>query len=207
MVSQVFYSERKKPGLVEALSGEVDWKSCIYDTEQENLNVLPTGRRCERPLELISGEQFQSLVNELLTHYDRIIFDTPPVLAVSDTHVIAEYTDCIMLVIKSFKTGRKNVERAVQSFEDFERKPRGVILNSLPAGKKSYYYYYSGQYYGSYGSYGEDEQKERKQQKKKSKKKDKPKKKAHAQDQLKNPESDKNTDTVDKQDQGEKDVY
>ncbi len=94
-------------------------------------------------------------MEEALLLYDRIIVDTAPVNAVSDTLVLVPHVQTICLVIRAGSTPRKAVMRAAKALTDIQCKPAGVVLNYLPErhGIGYYYYYYSGEY-GATGVYG-----------------------------------------------------
>jgi Mrp family chromosome partitioning ATPase len=82
-----------------------------------------------------------------------VVIDTAPMLAVSDTLLIAPHADVVCLVLRSFRTAQKTAARAVKSLADIKCRPAGIVLNFVPSGSGSYYYY-SGKYYGSYGAKG-----------------------------------------------------
>ena len=85
--------------------------------------------------------------------FDRVVIDTAPMLAVSDTLLIAPHADVVCLVLRSFRTPQKTAARAVKALTDIHCRPAGIVLNFVPSGSGSYYYY-SGKYYGSYGAKG-----------------------------------------------------
>lgn len=152
-VSTVFFGEHRKPGLGEVLSGQVALDEAIQKTDIEGLNILTAGGRAPNPSELLALETLPALIAEALQTYDRVVIDTAPVLAVSDGLLIAAYVDAVCVVLRAFKTPRKNVVRAIKALSEINCKPVGTILNFLPTGSGSYYYY-SGRYYGSYHSKG-----------------------------------------------------
>jgi capsular exopolysaccharide synthesis family protein len=153
MISPVFFGEHRKPGLSEVLSGQIAVEEAIIATEIENLFVLTAGGRAPNPAELIATPRLREMIDEALTIYDRVVIDTAPVLAVSDTLLIAPYANVSCLVVRACSTSRKTAARAVRALTDIKCRPAGVILNFLPTGAGSQYYY-SGKYYGSYSSKG-----------------------------------------------------
>ncbi len=152
-VSPVFFGEHRKPGLSEVLSGQIVLEEAIIATEIENLSVLTAGGRAPNPAELIATPKMRELLEEALSIYDRIVIDTAPVLAVSDGLLIAPYVNVSCLVIRACSTTRKTASRALRALTEIKCRPAGVILNFLPTGSGSEYYY-SGKYYGSYSSKG-----------------------------------------------------
>ncbi len=153
--SIVFFGENRKPGLSEVLLRTCAMKSAIMPTHIDNLSILTAGGRAPNPSELLTNENIQRVLSEALAKYDRIVVDSAPLLAVSDTLLIAPHIELCTLVVRAFSTPRKMVMRALKSLEETKTEPAGLILNFLPSGRGGYYaYYYSGKYYGSYGAKG-----------------------------------------------------
>ena len=153
MVSRVFFGEQRKPGVVDILAGACVLRDAIQDTEVEDLKVLTAGNRAPNPAELLSASKLVDLIKEALQTYDRVVIDTAPVLAVSDSLLIAPHVDVTCLVLRSFRTPRKTFMRAIKALDDIRCRPVGVVFNFMPTGAGSYYYY-SGKYHGDYGTKG-----------------------------------------------------
>lgn len=153
-ISRVFYGMNRKPGLSEVLLGSVSLESAATPSGVEGLNVLTAGGRSSNPSELLAGRPFRDLLSHALKNYDRVVVDSAPVLAVSDTLLIAPGVDVVLLVARSFMTPAKIVNRAIKSLTDIKIRPAGIVFNCLPTEASSYAYYYSGKYYGSYGTKG-----------------------------------------------------
>ena len=150
MVSRVFFGSRRKPGLNEVLTKQVLLSEAIISTELENVSVLTTGGDAVNPSELLSAQSWNDILREAALTYDRIVIDSAPVLAVSDSLLLAPHVDVTCLVIRSFKTPTKTVARALKALAEIKCTPVGTVINFMPTGTGSYYYY-SGKYYGSYG--------------------------------------------------------
>jgi capsular exopolysaccharide synthesis family protein len=153
--SIVFYGENRKPGLSELLMRSCTMKNAIMSSHIDGLSVLTAGGRAPNPSELLTFENLERVMSEALSKYDRVVVDSAPLLAVSDTLLVAPHVDLCTLVVRAFGTPRKMVARAIKSLEEIKTQPAGLILNFLPSGRGGYYaYYYSGKYYGSYGAKG-----------------------------------------------------
>lgn len=153
--SIVFFGENRKPGLSEVLMQTCTMKNAIVPTHIDNLQIMTAGGRAPNPSELLTFENIDRVLKEALSKYDRIVVDSAPLLAVSDTLLIAPHIDLCTLVVRAFITPKKMVMRALKSLEEAKTNPAGLILNFLPSGRGGYYaYYYSGKYYGSYGAKG-----------------------------------------------------
>jgi Mrp family chromosome partitioning ATPase len=93
------------------------------------------------------------LVEQALEKFDRVVIDSAPIHAVSDTLLIARRVHTACLVVRAGKTPRKAVRRAVQLLKDAGAPLSGVVLNMMPRGGFSGYYYdtyYNYQYHGYY---------------------------------------------------------
>jgi capsular exopolysaccharide synthesis family protein len=153
--SIVFFGENRKPGLSEVLLRTCSMKNAIVPTHIDNLQIMTAGGRAPNPSELLTFENIDRVLKEALEKYDRVVIDSAPLLAVSDTLLIAPHIDLCTLVVRAFITPKKMVMRAIKSLEETKTSPAGLILNFLPSGRGGYYaYYYSGKYYGSYGAKG-----------------------------------------------------
>jgi capsular exopolysaccharide synthesis family protein len=140
-------------GLSNLVLREADFDDVIKTTDIPNLFVLPCGPLPPNPAELLMTKAFADTLAELSRRYDRILLDSPPVLAVTDAVVLAKQADGIILVAKAGKTIRDDVKRAARQFSDVDANIVGVVLNELDVRDRGYGYYY--QYYG-YG-YGTEE--------------------------------------------------
>ena len=97
-----------------------------------------------------TNPQYPKVLNN---HYDYVIVDSPPVLPVSDTMVIAQATDYLFYVVRSDVTRLLSLMSGVKKLKNINKKLDGFILNDLDTSKHSYYgYYYQQNYYYS----GED---------------------------------------------------
>jgi polysaccharide biosynthesis transport protein len=119
------------------------------------LYVLAGGHRAPNPAEILSGASFTRLLAEAAKNFDRIVIDSAPVLAVSDTLLMAPHVQTICLIIRARKTPRPAVQRALSLISATGIRPAGLILNRLPQTRGyGYYYYYASPGYGKgEGSY------------------------------------------------------
>ena len=134
--------------------GQLAFADALHHTDFENLTVLPAGSRSPNPAELLASAAFPQVIELALKYFDRIVIDTAPIVAVSDTLVIAPRVQTVLLVIEWNKTPSTVTKRALNLLRDAGKSPSGLIINRLPSHTRGYYYYYSPGYYGSKGVYG-----------------------------------------------------
>jgi polysaccharide biosynthesis transport protein len=123
------------------------------------LSILAGGTRAPNPAELLSGHCFADLIAKASAVFDRVVIDSAPVLAVSDTLLMTAHVQSVCIVVRAGETARNAVHRALGLIAATGVRPAGVVLNRLPRTRGTgYYYYYASHGYGagegSYGSYG-----------------------------------------------------
>jgi capsular exopolysaccharide synthesis family protein len=148
------FDQPRGPGLSEYLIGEIDdINSIIHPTEIENLYLITAGGLPPNPSELLGSNNMAELVSRLEKDWEMILFDSPPIVAVTDASLISAETDGIAMVVKAGVTHRAAVDRALDTIKNVKSSLVGVILNSVNpetlGGKYSYYYSYYQYYYHS----------------------------------------------------------
>ena len=93
---------------------------------------MPSGSNVPNPSELLMQADFQQLINEGLALCDRIVFDTAPILPVSDTLLLASKVQTVVLMVQACKTSRKAVAHSVQLLNKANAPLGGIVLNLLP---------------------------------------------------------------------------
>lgn len=147
----------REPGLTEILTGKATAEAVLVPGGIENLDILPSGPLPPNSAELLSTERMTALLETLRRSHDRIIIDSPPVLAVADPAVLAQRTDAAIMVIRSGQTGRQALLEAMERLRDVGGDVLGVVVNALRHEMGyggSYYYYYREGYYGESSSRG-----------------------------------------------------
>ena len=142
------------PGLAEYLVGEVeDFISVLHSTKIENLSLVTAGGLPPNPSELLGSTRMSELVDDLEQKWDMIIFDSPPIVAVTDSSMISSEIDALIMVVKAGQTERAAVDRALDTISNVKSPLIGAILNGASqktlVGKYSYYYSYYNYYYHS----------------------------------------------------------
>ncbi len=134
----------------------------LQKTETENLSIMPSGEMPPNPSELLgSGKMFEilSLIRE---QADVIIIDSPPVMAVTDSAVLAPRVDGVLLVVKPGVTKLAVAAQAVEQLSRVNANILGVVLNEVDFSKSRYsYYQYKGYYYSYSAYYSEGKKKKR----------------------------------------------
>ena len=152
VIHKVFDCDRDN-GITSYLSGvEKDFKKLIQNTPIDNLSVVTSGIIPPNPSELLGSERMTNLIAKLESEWDMILFDSPPLVAVTDATMISKEIDQIIIVVKAGHTDSTAFNHTVTSLRNVNAPLGGIILNAVTSKNSygSYYYYY--QYYHYYGS-------------------------------------------------------
>lgn len=126
------------------------------NTPPGELFILAGGQRAPNPAELLGSGCFKDLIWEAATQFDRIVIDSAPILAVSDTLLMVPHIQSVCFVLRAAKTPRNAITRALTLLQAAGNRPAGLIVNRLPRRRGAgYYYYYASHGYGDGASYGD----------------------------------------------------
>jgi polysaccharide biosynthesis transport protein len=146
-----FFGVPNASGLVNFLTGNPDWRSLLFQAAPGGLSVLPSGPVPPNPADLLSSEYMPVLIREASKEYKFIVLDSPPLLNLADSRVLATLVDGVILVVGGGITPRELVHRAYASAVDAGSHVLGATINF--ADSKSDYYSY-GYHQGNNGHKG-----------------------------------------------------
>lgn len=135
-------------GLSDVLVGQAKPESVIQRTGLPNLDLVATGPFPANPAELILRNEFNAFIDYARRTYDRIVIDCPPVMAVSESSILASMVDGVVMVVWAGQTSRKLAQLSLQVLRQRGARMLGCVLNNLEFGRVGYYYYST--YYGYY---------------------------------------------------------
>lgn len=129
-------------GLTNVLTRQMELAEAVNPTDVEHLHVLPSGPIPPNPAELLGSRAMQQFFEMVMEEYDLVVFDTPPVLAVTDAQVLANKCDGTVLVVSSGKTEIDAATKSKELLTAAQAKLLGVVLNNKKSKDTQYYYYY-----------------------------------------------------------------
>ncbi|MCB1068742.1 MAG: polysaccharide biosynthesis tyrosine autokinase [Kiritimatiellae bacterium] len=135
-------------GFSDILSGQAKPDAVIQHTGNKNLDLIATGAFPANPAELFLRPEYRAFVEYVTRNYDKVIFDCPPIMAVSESAILASMVDGVLMIVWAGRTSRKLSQLAVQTMRQRGANILGCILNNLEFGRVGYYYYST--YYGYY---------------------------------------------------------
>src|SRR5690606_9929345 len=129
----------------------------IRSTEVDGLNYVARGTAPPNPSELLMTQRFAQFLEQMGEHYDLVIIDTPPALAVTDAAIVGKQAGSTLMITRFRENNPKEMERALQQLEAAGVNVKGSILNAIERSASSYYGYGYGYGYYHY-AYKSDEQ-------------------------------------------------
>ena len=152
VLHKVFNGNNEK-GITHLLSGlEEKWESVIQPTDIENLSIIYSGVIPPNPSELLGSVTMKKMVEELKENFEIILFDAPPIMAVTDAVVLSRLINQFILVVRFGSTDKDSIAHSLNSLSHVNTYLTGVVLNDLNQ-KNSYYsknyYSYSNYYYST----------------------------------------------------------
>ncbi|NRA26913.1 MAG: polysaccharide biosynthesis tyrosine autokinase [Opitutales bacterium] len=146
-------------GIVTHFEQGDDLDKCIVKELYPNLDVLPAGAKAKNPTQILNSPRIEELFTDLRKQYTKIIVDTPPLAAVSDTLNLLGHADGLIYVIKFNTVKRRSAKMNVRRLLDSNTPVFGAILNNIGLNISSYYYshYYDSAYSDYYVKIDEDQ--------------------------------------------------
>lgn len=137
----------REPGLTDIVLNKAAWTDVVKRDKSGLLDFIPAGAAANNvTLSLLYANKLRELVGEFKQRYDRILFDSPPVIGVSDASVLASISDGVVLLIQHRRNPESMVQRARQIIEGLKVPIVGVVLNQVPSGTGEDYGYYTNNY-------------------------------------------------------------
>jgi len=143
------FTIRNVNGLTDYLTADLELKALIKATRIPKLFLINVGPEPPNPAELLGSEKMDNLIETLKHSFDFILFDSPPVLTVSDAMVMGPGIDGTILVVWGGKTTKDALKQAKKKLDTLNIKCLGVVINNLNV--REHDYYYMRHYYGYYG--------------------------------------------------------
>jgi len=126
-------------GFSNALASLDNFEGAIRSTQVPNLDIMATGPKPANATELMESQLFTDFVERALEEYDHVIFDTGPMLLVSETAAMAPRVDGVVSVVKAASNSRGLLQRMRDSLRQIKAEHLGVVLNGVKAQGGGYY--------------------------------------------------------------------
>jgi len=149
-------------GLTDVLIGRVPLDDVVQEWGRGRLSVLPAGTVPPNPSELLGSAAMGRLITELRSKYDVVLFDTPPLLPVTDAAILSRFVGGVILVVAAGRANRHHVGGAISALENVGSSVSGIVLTMLPTKGPDAYGYGRYGYGYEYGADAESETGKRK---------------------------------------------
>ncbi|GGC85019.1 tyrosine protein kinase [Thalassobacillus devorans] len=129
-------------GLSSVLIGDKLMHEVVQQSDLDNLDLMSSGPIPPNPSELLGSRAMENFLQAAKQSYDVVIFDTAPVLAVTDGQILSNICDGVLLVTRSKQTEIDAGKKAVDLLQQVNANVLGAVLNDVEQKKSNYYYYY-----------------------------------------------------------------
>lgn len=147
--AQKHFDASARPGLVECLLGQVTLEEAIVEHPTSGAELLPAGSPAPNPPDLLGSRQMKLLLESLAEAYDLVVIDSAPVMAVSDTRILARFVDKTVFLVRWADTRRETAMAGLRQVVEAGADVAGVLLSMVDVKQHaSYGYADSGYYYG-----------------------------------------------------------
>jgi capsular exopolysaccharide synthesis family protein len=161
-----FFDREKSPGLTEYLTEESRLDSVIGQASIDNLSIVGCGLHSPNPAELLSTPMMHTFRKSVEKAYDFVIYDSSPLLLVTDSLVLASIVDGVILVVQSGETRTAVLAKSIEMLQQVGANIVGVVVNRFDYRSTLHSYYKSYTYY-TYEAPGDENGKTRQGRKRK----------------------------------------
>jgi capsular exopolysaccharide synthesis family protein len=129
-------------GLSDLIANGSNLDDALINIGIDNLTILPAGKVPRNPAELLGSGKMKNLISLLKTKYDYIIFDTPPVIPVTDAGLVGAQTDGVIMVIQANRTQKGIIKHSENLLKQAQAKLLGYIMTNIQYHIPGYIYRY-----------------------------------------------------------------
>jgi polysaccharide biosynthesis transport protein len=132
-------------GLSDAIVGNREWQDLIKISPESKLNVMFSGKQTVSSIVLFNSPRLLRLMDEWRTAYDYILFDTPPIVGVSDTRLLSSLVDGLVYIVSLNVAQKQIVDRGIDIISSLKTTVLGLAINRVEnhhSGYNKYYQYY-----------------------------------------------------------------
>ena len=134
-------------GATNAVIGEATIDDVAKPTGIDNLWSVPAGPTPPNPADMLHSTRFHKFIQDLAERFDRVIIDSPPVIAVTDSAILSTLCDGVVFVTRAFKTSKHLSAQGLRTLRDVDAPIVGAVLNAVDLNRHEYTYYYHYYYY------------------------------------------------------------
>ncbi|MGB8352747.1 MAG: polysaccharide biosynthesis tyrosine autokinase [Chthoniobacteraceae bacterium] len=133
-------------GLVNYVNGEIEFEDAIRPTPVENIWIIPSGPLPKDPVAILNSHRMVELIGRAKAQFDFVLFDSPPILGLSDGAVLSSVVEMTVMVVQHRRFPRASLLRVKQAVLNVGGNLTGVVLNKVDTRDDQNYYYYTSYY-------------------------------------------------------------
>lgn len=134
-------------GITNVLVGEATIDDVAKPTQVDNLWSIPAGPTPPNPADLLHSAAFKKFLLDVSERFDRIVIDSAPLVAVTDSAIVSTLVDGTVFVVRAFKTAVQVSRQGLRALRDVDANVVGAVLNAVNLNRREYGYYYQYYYY------------------------------------------------------------
>ena len=137
----------RRPGLTELVLGEAQLADVLVKDAESGAYVIPAGKLAPDPTEILSSKRMREILNELARHFELVVVDSPPIVAVADARLLASQVDASIMVVRWARTPREVVSLAIKQLQESGANISGIVLSLVDSKKHAQYGFADSAYY------------------------------------------------------------
>ncbi|MBE3574972.1 MAG: CpsD/CapB family tyrosine-protein kinase [Firmicutes bacterium] len=141
-VQHAIWERSRRIGVTTVLLGKTPLEQAVQPTEEENLFLLASGPLPPNPAELLASQAMRNLMAAAAERFDMVLYDTPPVITLTDAALIGRAADGCLLVLSAGSDPRDAALQAKDTLLRAKARILGAVLNNVEITHSRYYYYY-----------------------------------------------------------------
>jgi succinoglycan biosynthesis transport protein ExoP len=129
-------------GVTNVIVGEATIDDVAKPTFVQNLWAIPAGPVPPNPADMLHSDRFRKFLEELSERFDRVVIDSPPIAAVTDSAILSTLAEGTVFVVRAFKTSRQLARQGLRILRDVDARVVGAVLNAVDLSNREYGYYH-----------------------------------------------------------------
>jgi capsular exopolysaccharide synthesis family protein len=122
--------------------GDATVEEVAKETIVPNLYCIPCGPIPPNSADVVSSEKFRRTLDDISARFDRLVLDSPPVIAVTDSAIASTLVDGVVFVVRAFKTSVNLCRSGLRTLQDVDAPIAGAVLNAVNLNRHEYNYYH-----------------------------------------------------------------
>jgi capsular exopolysaccharide synthesis family protein len=128
-------------GVTTVVVGDATIDEAIKPTDIENLWTIPSGPQPPNPADMLHSDRFRALIESVSQRFDRVLLDSAPLVAVTDSAILSTLVDGTVFVVRANKTSKHASTQGLRALRDVDSRVIGAVLNAVDLNRRGYYYY------------------------------------------------------------------